>query len=96
MKRRIWTHGEGPYGYRVRLFLDPVMSPNILVEIRDARRPGEERWRTLSLRHNDKDRAIRFAKVMVRWWRRTGKPPRLVWRQQRHGPMPKGTLIIAT
>jgi hypothetical protein len=96
MKRRVWSHAEGPYRYRVRLFLDPAASGgNICVEIRDARRPGEERWRTLSLRHNDKERAIRFAKVMVRWWLRTGKPPRIVWRRQMSGPKPKGCIIAA-
>jgi len=96
MAKRIWSHSEGPYGYRVRLFQTPGFSAeNIQVEIRDARRPGEWRYRTLSLRHQDRERAIRFAKVMVRWWRRTGKPPRIVWRKQIRGPQPKGWMIAA-
>jgi hypothetical protein len=95
VKRRVWTHAEGPYRRRVRLFIDPEYSGgNICVEIRDARRPGEERWRTLSLRHKDKERAIKYAKVMASWWVLTGKPPRIVWRKQPTGPRPKEPLIL--
>ena len=91
MAGRTWTHGEGPRRHRVRLFQDPEFSGgNIQVEIRDARRPGEERYRTLSLGHRDQERATRFARLMVRWWLRTGMPPRIVWRRQVRGPRPKG------
>jgi hypothetical protein len=61
---------------------------NIGLEIRDWRRPNEYKYRTLSLGHPDRERAIEYAKVLVRYWRRTGKPPRLVWRRG-CGPLPK-------
>ena len=89
MKHREWTHHEGPFRFRVRLFQDPTeCGGNIGLEIRDWRRPNEYRYRTLSLGHQDRERAIAYAKVLVRWWKATGIPPKLVWRRGR-GHLPK-------
>jgi len=65
-----------------------VSGGNIIVEIRDWRRPNEYRYRCLSLGHRDRERAVRYAQVLVRWWKLTGTPPKMVWRRGR-GPQPK-------
>jgi hypothetical protein len=76
------------------LFQDPTeFGGNVGLEIRDWRRPNEYRYRTLSLGHADRDRAIRYAKVLVRWWKRTGIPPKLVWRRG-CGPLQKETAPV--
>jgi hypothetical protein len=89
MKQRMrpWWHAEGPRGFRVRVFEDRT-SPNIMLDIRDWRRPNEVRYRTLSLGHNDRDRAIRHARVLSRYWRLKGRPPKMLWRRGR-GPLPR-------
>jgi hypothetical protein len=88
--RRIWTHAEGPYRRRVRLCQTlGECAENIVVEIRDHRQPGVYRYRSLSLGHADRERAIKYAQVLVRYWRIYGKPPALVWRPNRHGPQPR-------
>ena len=83
---RAWSEAVGPHRYRVRVFQD---TPDgiIQVEIRDARQPGF-RYRCLSLHHSDRLKAIKHAKVLSAWWRRTGRPPTMVWRRGR-GPEPK-------
>ena len=87
---RPWSHAEGPRGFRVRVFEDRT-SPNIMLDIRDWRQPDKQRYRTLSLGHHDRERAVRYARVLSRWWRRTGNPPRMMWRRGR-GPLPKGCI----
>jgi hypothetical protein len=89
MSHREWTHHEGPFRFRICLYQDPEDSGgNICLEIRDWRQPNQYRYRGLSLGHQNRERAIRYAKVLVRWWMRTGIPPQLVWRRGR-GPLPK-------
>ncbi len=81
---REWSHEEGPHRFRVRLFQDSTeFGGNIGLEIRDWRRPNEYRYRSLSLGHRDRERAVKYARVLVRWWRSTGVPPKLVWRRGR-------------
>jgi hypothetical protein len=87
-----WSHSVGPYRYRIRLFQAPNYSGgNICVEIRDTRFPGQYRYRNLSLGHADRERAVKYAKVMSRWWKQTGHPPKITARRGR-GPLPVGLL----
>jgi hypothetical protein len=88
--QREWSHREGPHRFRVRVFQNNS-GGNVCVEIRDARFPSEYRYRTLSLGHADREKAVKYARVMSRWWKHTGCPPRIVWRRGK-GPLPKGLL----
>jgi hypothetical protein len=92
VRRREWTWATGPRRYRVRVYQDPAeCGGNIVLEIRDARRPGY-RYRSLSLGHADRERAMRHAEVLSRWWRQSGRPPRLVWRRGR-GVLPRDVAV---
>lgn len=82
--KREWSHAEGPQRYRVRLFQQPgECAGHICIEIRDWRQPQAYRYRTLSLGHFDRERAIRYAKVLSRYWRMYKVPPKMVWREGR-------------
>lgn len=85
--RREWSWATGPYNRRIRLFQEPgEFGGKIGLEVRDWRQPGEYRYRSLSLGHSDREKAMKYASVLVRWWRATGKPPVLSWRTGRRGP----------
>lgn len=86
-----WSQSVGPYRYRIRLFQSPRYSGgNVCIEIRDARLPGY-RYRNVSLGHKDRERAVKYARVMSRWWKHTGRPPKIALRRGR-GPLPKGLI----
>jgi hypothetical protein len=86
VKRRVWTWSCGPHRRRVRLFQEEGRA--IYVEIRDWRQPLRYRYRMLSLNHADRERAKNYAKVLVLFWRVSGRPPSMSWRRGR-GPLPK-------
>src|SRR5690242_20123778 len=62
-RKKAWSHSEGPYGNRVRLFEDPN-SGIIYAETRDRTRSG--RYISASLKHRDRKRAIQWAKGQVK------------------------------
>lgn len=64
-KRKLWAESIGPYGHRIRLFESRPSGP-ISGEMRDVMRPGK--YVTVSLRHDDKDRARRWAQEQVSKW----------------------------
>jgi len=64
-KKKAWSHSEGEYGHRIRVFEDPN-SGIIYGEMRDPQRRG--RYVSMSLRHRDRDRAKRWAKEQVASW----------------------------
>jgi hypothetical protein len=91
--RREWSVGVGPRGYHVRVFQNPAYNAgNISLEIRDWRQPTQYRYRALSLRHKDRERAVRYARVLSRWWKRTGTPPAMIWRRGR-GLLPPNAMV---
>lgn len=87
---REWSYSVGPRGYRIRVFQRSGYSGgNLCIEIRDTRFPGEYRYRCLSLHHQEREKAIRYARVMARWWKLTGTPPKIALRRGR-GPLSIG------
>jgi integrase len=61
-RKKAWSASEGPYGARVRVFQDPK-SRKIYGEMRDASVPCG--YRCVSLKHDDRDRAVKWAKEQV-------------------------------
>jgi integrase len=64
-KKKQWAESVGPYGHRIRIFESRPSGP-ISGEMRDVMRPGK--YVTVSLRHDDKDRARRWAQEQVSRW----------------------------
>ena len=64
-KAKAWAVSVGPYGHRLRVFEDPN-SGILYGEMKDAStRCG---YRTVSLRHRDRDRAVKWAHDQVAKW----------------------------
>jgi integrase len=64
-RTKSWSESIGPYRNRIRIFKDPS-SAIIYAEYRDPSRPG--RYRSVSLRHRDEQRARLWAKEQVGRW----------------------------
>jgi len=64
-RKKAWSHSEGEYGHRVRVFEDPN-SGIIYGEMRAPSRA--ERYVSVSRRHRDRARAVRWAEEQVKKW----------------------------
>jgi integrase len=64
-KRKSWAQSLGEYGHRIRIFEDPL-SGILYAEMRDVARPGH--YRTVSLRHKDRARALEWGHSQVAKW----------------------------
>lgn len=73
VKRRsakAWAQSIGPYGHRIRLFEDPV-SGILYAEMRDPSNPCG--YRSTSLRHRDRPRAVQWAHEQSAKWQAAGE-----------------------
>lgn len=64
-RKQAWSKSIGNYGHRIRVFEDPN-SGIIYGEMRDPAVAG--RYRSISLRHRDREKAVRWAKEQVGRW----------------------------
>lgn len=64
-RKKSWAESVGPYGHRIRVFEDPN-SGILYGEMRDVSRPGS--YRSVSLRHRDRDEALKWAHAQVTAW----------------------------
>ena len=64
-KRKGWAASVGTYGHRIRVFED-LKSGILYAEMRDPSLPCG--YRSLSLRHTDRDRAVKWAHEQVAQW----------------------------
>lgn len=72
-KKSTWSQGVGPYGHRIRLYED-ARSGLIQAEMRDVGRPGH--YRSVSLRHRNRDEAVKWAHSQVSDWMERGEQTR--------------------
>lgn len=82
-RKKAWSHSEGPYGFRIRVFEDPA-SKIIYAEMRDSTRPCG--YRSISLRHRDRERALAWARQQSVQWEAAG--------EQLHNTTPTLTRIL--
>jgi integrase len=64
-KKPAWAESVGPYGHRIRVFED-INSGILYGEMRDPSRAGA--YRSISLRHRDKELEIKWAHEQVAKW----------------------------
>jgi hypothetical protein len=70
--RRTWSKSVGPYGHRIRLFVDAASDIDY-AEMRDESNPCG--YRSYSLRHRDKKKAELWAQAQVAKWMANDEQP---------------------